>query len=86
LIEQLVKDKQIEGKISKGIYTPTSFSTLQETTIQSTYRANGYLELTVLQKLQVPQHPSEYLSKLCPDIVLLKTIGIPQATYSMIES
>ena len=40
LAEQLIKNGEIQGKIAKGQFIPTSFSDLQLNTVKSVYRQN----------------------------------------------
>mgnify|MGYP000235715213 CR=1 FL=1 len=43
-IEELIKTEKISGKISKGLFVPTSFQNLQRQTIMNQLAQNGYVE------------------------------------------
>ena len=52
MTEQLIKDKQILGKVQQGgVYVPDSFTKMQEASVKSFYNQNKYIEYSMLTKL-----------------------------------
>lgn len=60
-IDELVKTEKISGKISKGLFVPTSFSNLQKQTVLSQLSQNNYVEDTLLVQLHINQETDKYL-------------------------
>ena len=52
-IEELVKTNQLKGKISKGLFVPTSFQKLQKQTVLDQLKQNGYVEESLFSQLQI---------------------------------
>lgn len=48
-IEELIKTEKISGKVSKGLFIPTSFLNLQRSTVLSQLSQNGYVEDSLLK-------------------------------------
>lgn len=52
IVDTLIRDGLIKGKVQQGgVYTPTSFTLMQETAVRSFYSQNRYLEYSMLSKL-----------------------------------
>lgn len=63
----MVKTEKISGKISKGLYIPTSFMNLQKQTVLSQLSQNGYVEDTLLEQLHINQETDKYLRSVLPE-------------------
>ena len=62
----MIKQKEIFGKISKGLFVPTSFQNLQRQTVLNYFTQNEYVEDVQLQQLQIVQKTDEYLKTILP--------------------
>ena len=88
-IEELVKQEKISGKISKGLFIPTSFINLQRQTVLSQLSQNSYVEDTLIEQLHINQETPLYLKSVLPEGVKtpIKFTGfvLSDTAYTTIE-
>lgn len=84
LVDQLIQERRVNGRISQGSYIPQQFESKQKSIIDSYLSTNSYLEYSMLQKTFCISRPKEWLAaNLKGKVVLLEDAAY---SYNALES
>lgn len=78
LVDQLIQERRVNGRISQGSYLPKQFEVKQKSIIDSYLSTNSYLEYSMLQKTFCITRPKDWLAANLKDKVIL----LQDAAYS----
>ncbi|KAK2949548.1 putative E3 UFM1-protein ligase 1 like protein [Blattamonas nauphoetae] len=88
IVEHLISDGKLKGKISKGLYSPLSFSKGQTDALESFYAQNGFVTFEHVKKLGLGGGDMQGFlqQRLKEELIFLDTLAVGKSTLESLSA